>query len=474
MGEQGSITTVQGWSADPTSRPQCPQVHVDVGHLLRIPEDEAVVRVPEDEFECLNLNITVPSGTKADAKLPTLIWIHGGSQTVTFPSAASKCGDQTRIVAQSIQEGRPIIFVSFNYRLNVFAFGDQTGEKNLALKDQKLAIAWVKNHIAGFGGDPERLTVAGESSGAVHAHAQLVADPTLSGVLASGSLYLSPPLPLSFGNSLLSRLSTTISELHQGKTVATAPAAAIVQALSTHNVVSMFLQEDPSDHTLTNWQQLTPRIKRLMLGDVEHEASIWRNGQDPMSAASLVSAFDDTDPVNGPALRRLYGIAPNRAHASRDGVVDFITDARFALPVEDMWTAARKEQGSSARWYRYLFDEPNPWHASSRAHHGVDLVMLFGGLDISHNPHAESVGHAWRSKWITFVAGEEPWVKERRYAFGPFGQCRELDVEEGSGERGFSARRRTRAMAKLREMGWSAYNPIFFKVAAGKVSLVDA
>ena len=193
-----------------------------------------------------------------------------------------------------------------------------------------------------------------------------------------------------------------------------------------------------------------------------------------MSAASLVSAFDDTDSVNGPALRKLYGIAPNRAHASRDGVVDFITDARFALPVEDMWAAARQEQGSSAQWYRYLFDEPNPWHASSRAHHGVDLVMLFGGLDISHNPHAETVGQTWRSKWISFVGGEDPWTKERRYAFGPFGQCRELDVEEGSGEREFSARRRTRAMAKLREIGWSAYNPIFFKVAAGKVSLVDA
>lgn len=429
--------------------------------------------MPEDEFECLNLNVTVPHGTKRGAKLPVLIWIHGGSQTVTFPSAASKCGDQTRIVAQSVEEGRPMIFVSFNYRLNVFAFGDQTGERNLALKDQKMAIDWVKKHIAGFGGDPQRLTVAGESSGAVHAHAQLVADPTLSGVLASGSLYLSPPLPLSFGESLLSKLSTTISELHPGQTLATAPASAIVQALSTNNVVSMFLQEDPSDTSLTNWHQLTLHIKRLMLGDVEHEASIWRNGQDPLSAASLVSAFDDTDPVNGPALRKLYGITANRTHASRDGVTDFITDARFALPVEDMWAAARQEQGSTVQWYRYLFDEPNPWHASSRAHHGVDLVMLFGGLDISHSTHAEAVGRTWRSKWISFVAGEEPWAKQRRYAFGPFGQCRELDVEEGSGEKEFSARRRTRAMAKLREMGWSAYNPIFFKVAAGKVSLVD-
>lgn len=431
------------------------------------------MKVPEDELECLNLNVTVPGGTASNSRLPTLIWIHGGSQAVTFPSAASRCGDQTRIVVQSAEEGRPMIFVSFNYRLNVFAFGDQTGERNLAPKDQKLAIAWVKKHIAGFGGDPDNLTVAGESSGAVHAHAQLVADTTLNGVLASGSLYLSPPLPLSFGAGLLSKLSATLSESHPGHTLATAPAEAIVDALEKNNVVSMFLQEDPDDEALTNWQRITPHIKRLMLGDVEHEGSIWRNGQDTVTPAALVAAFDETDPEDGPQLRKIYGIVETRAHASRNGVVDFITDARFVLPVEDMWLAARKEQGEDAQWYRYLFDEPNPWHSSSRAHHAVDLIMLFGGMDLSHNPHAEAVGHTWRSKWISFVAGEDPWQKDRRYAFGPFGKCGALDFAEGTGEHEFSARRRTRALAKLREMTWARYNPIFFKVAAGKVSLID-
>lgn len=47
---------------------------------------------------------------------------------------------------------KPIIIVTFNYRLNIFGFGDGT-EKNLALKDQRLAIEWVVKHIAGFGGD---------------------------------------------------------------------------------------------------------------------------------------------------------------------------------------------------------------------------------------------------------------------------------------------------------------------------------
>lgn len=60
----------------------------------------------------------------------------------------------TRLVEDSINMGQPIIAVSVNYRLNVFAFGNAKGEKNLALQDQSLAIQWVREHIAGFGGDP--------------------------------------------------------------------------------------------------------------------------------------------------------------------------------------------------------------------------------------------------------------------------------------------------------------------------------
>lgn len=55
-------------------------------------------------------------------------------------------------MADSIKAGKPIIFVSINYRLNIFSFGDGK-EKNLALKDQQLGIDWVRKNIASFGGD---------------------------------------------------------------------------------------------------------------------------------------------------------------------------------------------------------------------------------------------------------------------------------------------------------------------------------
>ena len=66
---------------------------MDVRHLLRIPEDFAIVPEAEDEFECLNLEITCPPVSSETVALPVLVWIHGGSQVVPFCSAQSSiCG----------------------------------------------------------------------------------------------------------------------------------------------------------------------------------------------------------------------------------------------------------------------------------------------------------------------------------------------------------------------------------------------
>ena len=62
--------------------------------------------------------------------------------------------DMTTIVADSARFGTPIIAVSLQYRLNIFALGSKPGPPNLALRDQELALHWIQEHIAGFNGDP--------------------------------------------------------------------------------------------------------------------------------------------------------------------------------------------------------------------------------------------------------------------------------------------------------------------------------
>lgn len=59
-------------------------------------------------------------------------------------------------VNDSVDLGKPIIFVSIQYRVNIFAFAGESNQKNLALKDQSLALKWVQRHISAFNGDPVR------------------------------------------------------------------------------------------------------------------------------------------------------------------------------------------------------------------------------------------------------------------------------------------------------------------------------
>jgi carboxylesterase type B len=118
--------------------------------------------------DCLNLNIVRPSGSHS--KLPVLIWLHGGS--FFFNSNQEITSQPDGLVLRSVEIGTPIIHVSINYRLGVFGFAQSAALKadkseNLGLRDQRLALEWIRDNIEAFGGDPDRITLHGQSSGGV-------------------------------------------------------------------------------------------------------------------------------------------------------------------------------------------------------------------------------------------------------------------------------------------------------------------
>ncbi|OJK04346.1 hypothetical protein ASPACDRAFT_20809 [Aspergillus aculeatus ATCC 16872] len=439
--------------------PRCPQADVDVRHLLRIPEDFVIEKEPEDEFECLNLNITGAPLAASRGPLPVLLWIYGGSQAVTFCSAASRICDPIKIVADSIKSDQPVLFVSCNYRLNIFGFGDGK-EKNLALKDQKLAIEWVRRNIAAFGGDPENITLAGESAGAVYVHAHLLTGtPVKRAVLASGSICLSSPLPLEKGQGLIATLEAKVKDLGQ-PSLRHASVAAIVQAIEECKMNSFWLQEDES---FDGWEATPELVEEVMIGDTEYESVIWRNGIETLDGPTIAAAFEQ-DPAWGNKLRKLYQVVADRPTACKLGALDLLHDTRYSLPVE---VVSDRLQAAGKRVYKYVVDQVNPWQASSRAHHAVDLLFLFGGVDLSFNRAAETVGREMRERWVRFANGTQPWSKARRFAFGPLGECQEINEEQ------FAARRRVEHLRVLREAGMGVYMPIVFGVSAGKISLMN-
>ena len=133
---------------------------------------EEVVR-PQNE-DCLFLNVfrgnpsqnKQTANTTANALLPVIFFIHGGAYQYG-------CGDQYAGQAAVARSQGDVIVVTMNYRLNVFGFlgsdklkGADGSTGNWGFQDQRVALQWAKEHISAFGGDPERITVSGQSAGA--------------------------------------------------------------------------------------------------------------------------------------------------------------------------------------------------------------------------------------------------------------------------------------------------------------------
>ncbi|KAH8799487.1 esterase 1 [Flagelloscypha sp. PMI_526] len=121
--------------------------------------------------DCLTLNVFRSDPTSESVRphqlLPVVVWIHGGD----FVAGASSIYDGSKIVSRASERGTPIVFVSINYRLGPLGFpiGSDSARKdvlNLGLKDQLVALEWVHKYITYFDGDPEKVTLWGESAGA--------------------------------------------------------------------------------------------------------------------------------------------------------------------------------------------------------------------------------------------------------------------------------------------------------------------
>lgn len=160
----------------------------------------------------------------------------------------------------------------------------------------------------------------------------------------------------------------------------------------------------------------------------------------------------------------MYQVVADRPTAAKLGALDFVNDARYALPVE---LIAEKLEAASKHVYKYVVDQANPWQSSSRAHHAVDLLLLFDGVDLSFNPATQAVGQEMRQRWISFVSGKEPWSVDRRFAYGPLGECKEIDETQ------FAVRRRVEHCRVLKEAGIGAYLPILAALTAGRISLLN-
>ena len=157
-------------------------------------------RSKEISEDCLYLNVWTPEPSSG-AQLPVLVYFYGGG-------FLAGDGSEPRYDGGRMAE-RGIVAVTVNYRLNIFGFfahpelsteSPQQCSGNYGFLDQHAALLWVRENIAAFGGDPQRVTIAGESAGSMSAQAQMVSPLSkdlIAGVIgSSGGLRSLPPVTL--------------------------------------------------------------------------------------------------------------------------------------------------------------------------------------------------------------------------------------------------------------------------------------
>ncbi|ESK84804.1 carotenoid ester lipase precursor [Moniliophthora roreri MCA 2997] len=207
--------------------PACPQQAVKLPILQGLPADAVNFIVnsiyaavfPDDE-DCLTINVFKPASATSDSKLPvvavreltsrpiisnlklTIIftnqWIFGGG----FELGSPQMYDGAGIVERSIQLGQPVIYVSMNYRVTGFGFlaskeVKEAGVGNLGLQDQREALRWVQKYIGAFGGDPSKVTIWGESAGAISVSLQMLANGgDTEGLFRAGFMQSGSPIPV--------------------------------------------------------------------------------------------------------------------------------------------------------------------------------------------------------------------------------------------------------------------------------------
>ncbi|KAJ7268043.1 carotenoid ester lipase precursor [Mycena rebaudengoi] len=185
--------------------PACPQQAVTLPILTGLPA-EVIDQVVNSIFgtvfpsaeDCLTINVIKPSTATATSKLPVVVWIFGGGFELGSPSMYNG----VPIVERSIQLGEPVIYVSMNYRVSAFGFlpGKEVraaGVGNLGLQDQREALRWVQKYITNFGGDPTKVTIWGESAGAISVSLHMLANGgNTEGLFRAGVMQSGSPIPV--------------------------------------------------------------------------------------------------------------------------------------------------------------------------------------------------------------------------------------------------------------------------------------
>jgi para-nitrobenzyl esterase len=386
--------------------------------------------VPQGD-DCLNLNVWTP--TLENASLPVLFWIHGGSFMWGSGSVPGYDG--------SLFARNGVVVVTINYRLNAAGFlyvDGRPGAGCFGLLDQIAALEWVQENIRGFGGDPSRVTIAGESAGGFSV-GHLCAAPAARGLFRRGisqsggaQLHLSVESARVAGEETLRLLGVRAADDDAIDAITSDQLLAAHRAVKARGFELLAKADSPNaaaiafglvplptygtdvlpQPSLRAIESGSARDVDLLVGHTADETNIfWPHGMTEPALPLLERAGDAAFAGAGLSgahvldrYRELHG-----SGALPDVVVPFTTDLMFRIPSIRLAEAAHTH---NPRTYMFCFG----WKGRMGAVHGLDVPFMFETLDrdpevlrlLGGEDAPQSLATVMHGAWASFVKDGTP------------------------------------------------------------------
>ena len=403
--------------------------------------------------DCLYVNVWAPAGMPA-SKLPVMVWFHGGSNT--SGSAADAVPFVNRGIfysGESLAESHGVIVVTLNYRLGLFGFFDHAdlpaegATGNQGLLDQQLALRWVHDNIAQFGGDPGNVTIFGESAGSFDVCMHVAAPSSLGlfqraisesggcttrqtsgaeGKAAATTFATSVGCPPGVAGGVLACL--------RAKSAADLMASPVVAAGTGFglDVDGVFMPDQPR----TLYDAGTIAKVPYLLGTNTDEGTLFlpatKVTTETEYKAVLAAQLAAYGPATVAAVEALYpvsafaGAQPNPAEAALARVI-----GDFGLVCSTLDTAARAAHAGSTV-HMYNFDIPVPIGVPGSylgASHGSEIPSVFGTSPI-FTPDTKAVSDLMQAYWTRFAATGDP-NAAAEFVWPPYNETADVRINFG-------------------------------------------
>jgi para-nitrobenzyl esterase len=370
------------------------------------------ITMPKSE-DCLYLNIWAPE--KAE-KLPVIVWIYGGGYY-------SGTGAEARYTGANLAK-RGAVIVTVNYRLGVlgfFAHPELAAESpnhasgNQGVLDQIAALQWVKNNIASFGGDAERVTIMGESAGAGSV-AILTASPLAKGLFQRAIA--------ESGSNLLDKTLDRKTAEARGVAFAKAAGAQDLASLRGMSVEALHKSAWTPDVLIDGYllrENLPEAYRHHRQNDVPLLTG-WNAEEGKDLAPEILHTDDFTVENHRELMGKLLGYAPSDAMLAaypattkvqaKTAIEQFTTDWWGSRATK--WAGLQHQYGQS-KPYVYFFarrPEPrNPCGYGCGAGHTAEILYVFDNLDVDKRPWSQAdrqLASRLADTWVNFARTGNP------------------------------------------------------------------